>query len=89
MRFVSFLVKIVLMTHRSISAMGWKENVKLRMFSIVAILLVLSFSPAPATAQKIRAASGGLSVIHSLLWVAYDQKLLKRYGMDMEYIADL
>ena len=64
-----------------------EKNVKLRMFSTVAILLVLSFSPAPATAQKIRAASGGLSVIHSLLWVAYDQKLLKKYDMDMEYIA--
>lgn len=38
-------------------------------------------------AAAIRAASGGLSVIHSLLWVAYDQQLLKKYGMDLEYIA--
>ena len=34
-----------------------------------------------------RAASGGLSVIHSLLWAAYDQKLMKKYGADLEYIA--
>ena len=60
---------------------------KLGIFSTLAVLLILSFSPAPATAQKIRAASGGLSVIHSLIWVAYDQKLLRKYGMDMEYIA--
>ncbi len=60
---------------------------KLRIFSPVAVFLALSFSPAPATAQTIRAASGGLSVIHSLLWLTYDQKLLKKYGIDMEYIA--
>ena len=34
-----------------------------------------------------RAASGGLSIIHSLLWVTYEQKLLKKYGFDLEYIA--
>jgi len=34
-----------------------------------------------------RAASGGLSIIHSLLWVTYEQKLLKKYGVDLEYIA--
>ena len=42
---------------------------------------------APSHAQIVRAASGGLSVIHSLLWAAYDQKLMKKYGVDMEYIA--
>lgn len=57
------------------------------MVGAVALLVFLSMGPLPATAQKIRAASGGLSVIHSLLWVAYDQKLLKKAGMDMEYIA--
>ena len=41
----------------------------------------------PAQAQRIRAASGGLSIIHSLLWAPYEQKLLKKYGVDMEYIA--
>ena len=41
----------------------------------------------PAHAQRIRAASGGLSIIHSLLWVTYEQKLLKKYGLDLEYIA--
>jgi len=41
----------------------------------------------PAHAQRMRAASGGLSIIHSLLWVTYEQKLLKKYGLDLEYIA--
>jgi NitT/TauT family transport system substrate-binding protein len=35
----------------------------------------------------LRAASGGLSVIHSLLWAPYELKLLKKYGTDLEYIA--
>ena len=64
-----------------------ENNVKLRVRSIIFLLLALSFSSSPVKAQKIRAASGGLSVIHALLWVAYDQKLLNKYGIDMEYIA--
>lgn len=54
------------------------------------IVLILAFSVlglGRAEAQRLRAASGGLSVIHSLLWVTYDQKLLKKYGFDLEYIA--
>jgi hypothetical protein len=40
----------------------------------------------PVHAQRIRAASGGLSII-TLLWVTYEQKLMKKYGVDLEYIA--
>ena len=58
-----------------------------RALTIVAILVLSAFAVAPAGAQRIRAASGGLSVIHSLLWVTYEQKLLKKYGLDLEYIA--
>jgi ABC-type nitrate/sulfonate/bicarbonate transport system substrate-binding protein len=55
---------------------------------IIAIAVSAAFLVAPAAqAQQLRAASGGLSVIHSLLWVVYDQKLMKRYGVDLEYIA--
>jgi len=50
---------------------------------VSAFLLIIP----PANAQHLRAASGGLSVIHSLLWVVYDQKLMKKYGIDLEYIA--
>lgn len=58
-----------------------------RPFTLVAVLLLFAVGLAPAEAQRIRAASGGLSVIHSLLWVTYEQKLLKKYGLDLEYIA--
>lgn len=50
-------------------------------------LLLLLFGPTSAQAQRLRAASGGLSTIHALLWVTYDQKLAKKYGIDLEYIA--
>ena len=54
----------------------------------VAMILTLSFAGISSVdAQRIRAASGGLSIIHSLLWVTYEQKLLKKYGLDLEYIA--
>jgi NitT/TauT family transport system substrate-binding protein len=49
--------------------------------------LYLFFAPAFALAQRIRAASGGLSIIHSLLWAPYELKLMKKYGVDLEYIA--
>jgi len=58
-----------------------------RLFAAVAIIFYLVAAQSPASAQKIRAASGGLSVIHSLLWAPYEQKLMKKYGVDMEYVA--
>ncbi len=51
-------------------------------------LVTLSFAIAlPVQAQPLRAASGGLSIIHSLLWAPYELKLAKKYGIDLEYIA--
>lgn len=48
-----------------------------RTFAIIALLTLFLAG----------AASGGLSIIHSLLWVTYERKLLKKYGLDLEYIA--
>jgi NitT/TauT family transport system substrate-binding protein len=47
----------------------------------------MALSSSFSHAERIRAASGGLSTIHALLWAAYDQQLAKKYGIDMEYIA--
>ena len=52
----------------------------------ILVSLLVCGSP-PAGAERIRAASGGLSTIHALLWVAYDQQLARKYGIDLEYIA--
>ncbi|HET7006140.1 MAG TPA: ABC transporter substrate-binding protein [Candidatus Binatia bacterium] len=58
-----------------------------RILVVLAMLALSLAGVATAHAQRIRAASGGLSIIHSLLWVTYEQKLLKKYGLDLEYIA--
>ncbi len=58
-----------------------------RILTLLVLLTTVVVDLPPARAQRIRAASGGLSIIHSLLWVTYDQKLLKKYGLDLEYIA--
>jgi ABC-type nitrate/sulfonate/bicarbonate transport system substrate-binding protein len=35
-----------------------------------------------------RAASGGFTTaIHAVLWVAYEEKLFRKYGLDVEYLA--
>ena len=57
-----------------------------RLFAAIAVMLYLVASHLPANAQRIRAASGGLSVIHSLLWAPYEQKLMKKYGLHTAFI---
>ncbi len=58
-----------------------------RTLMLIAALVCALINYTPASAQRIRAASGGLSIIHSLLWAPYELKLMKKYGVDMEYIA--
>jgi ABC-type nitrate/sulfonate/bicarbonate transport system substrate-binding protein len=39
-------------------------------------------------ADTLRAASGGFTTaIHAVLWGAYEQKLFRKYGLDVEYLA--
>ena len=57
-----------------------------RLLNISFLFICLGIVPT-THAATVRAASGGLSIIHSLLWAPYDQKLMKKYGVDMEYIA--
>jgi NitT/TauT family transport system substrate-binding protein len=61
--------------------------VKRKRVAAMTVVLLLSLFHSAAFAQRIRAASGGLSIIHSLVWVIYEQRLLKKYGIDLEYIA--
>ena len=51
-------------------------------------LLVLAASPALHAAETLRAASGGFTTaIHGVLWAAYEQKIFRKYGLDIEYLA--
>ena len=60
---------------------------KRKLLSTIATLILITLGSSASHAERIRAASGGLSTIHALLWAAYDQQLAKKYGIDMEYIA--
>lgn len=43
--------------------------------------------PLEAT-ENLRAASGGFTTaIHAVQWAAYEEKLLRKYGLDVEYLA--
>lgn len=57
---------------------------------VIRCLLVLwLFGWAPAGAEeRFRVASGGFSTaIHAPVWLAYEKKIFKKYGLDAEYLA--
>jgi ABC-type nitrate/sulfonate/bicarbonate transport system substrate-binding protein len=59
--------------------------------SSIALLLSLFIQAAPQSIQAadtMRAASGGFTTaIHGVLWAAYEQKLFRKYGLEVEYLA--
>ena len=59
--------------------------------SWIAVLLILSLyyprKPLEA-AESLRAASGGFTTaIHAVLWAAYEEKIFRKYHLDVEYLA--
>jgi len=57
----------------------------------IAVLLILSLyyprKPLEA-AESLRAASGGFTTaIHAVLWAAYEEKIFRKYDLDVEYLA--
>jgi len=61
----------------------------LKLTRIPILLSLLLFSPAPILhAETLRAASGGFTTaIHAVLWAAYEQKIFRKYGLEIEYLA--
>jgi ABC-type nitrate/sulfonate/bicarbonate transport system substrate-binding protein len=55
----------------------------------IAIILLFCHLKAPVdAAENLRAASGGFTTaIHAVLWAAYEEKLFRKYGLDVEYLA--
>jgi ABC-type nitrate/sulfonate/bicarbonate transport system substrate-binding protein len=55
-----------------------------------ALLLILLSLPriSAIAAESLRAASGGFTTaIHAVLWAAYEEKIFRKYGLDVEYLA--
>ncbi len=60
-----------------------------RTWIVVATILFLCLPKAPlAAVENLRAASGGFTTaIHAVLWAAYEEKIFRKYGLDVEYLA--
>jgi ABC-type nitrate/sulfonate/bicarbonate transport system substrate-binding protein len=55
-----------------------------------ALLLIFLSLPriSAIAAESLRAASGGFTAaIHAILWAAYEEKIFRKYGLDVEYLA--
>ena len=51
-------------------------------------LFLLETNAAVRAADAMRASSGGFTTaIHAVMWAAYEEKLFKKYGLDVEYLA--
>jgi NitT/TauT family transport system substrate-binding protein len=55
-----------------------------RHFALLAIFLAVGDLHA---AEKIRVSGGGMTPLHSIIWVANQEGLFKKYGMDVEYLV--
>ncbi|MGH7771687.1 MAG: hypothetical protein ACREQA_05565, partial [Candidatus Binatia bacterium] len=55
---------------------------------ILALFLICFAQGYLYAAEKFRVASGGFgTAIHAALWAANDQRIFKKHGLDVEYIA--
>jgi ABC-type nitrate/sulfonate/bicarbonate transport system substrate-binding protein len=60
-----------------------------RMWIVVTVVLSVCYpTDRVRAAENLRAASGGFTTaIHAVLWAAYEEKLFRKYGLDVEYLA--
>jgi NitT/TauT family transport system substrate-binding protein len=50
-------------------------------------LLIALVAHCSSAAEKIRVGGGGVTPMHSVIWVANREGLFKKYGLDVEYVA--
>ena len=56
--------------------------------AILWLVLLAQPNGSAGAADTLRAASGGFTTaIHAVLWAAYEEKLFRKYGLDVEYLA--
>jgi ABC-type nitrate/sulfonate/bicarbonate transport system substrate-binding protein len=68
----------------------WEEAEPVRRIwiKVAAILLLCHAKGTVDAAENLRAASGGFTTaIHAVLWTAYEEKIFRKYGLDVEYLA--
>jgi ABC-type nitrate/sulfonate/bicarbonate transport system substrate-binding protein len=59
----------------------------MRLRYVIAILILLLSSITTFAADKIRVSGGGMTSLHSIIWIANQEGLFKKYGMDVEYLV--
>ena len=58
------------------------------MKSLVALIFALLLgSPNLSTAEKVRISGGGMTPLHGIIWVANQEGLFKKYGLEAEYLT--
>jgi ABC-type nitrate/sulfonate/bicarbonate transport system substrate-binding protein len=74
----------------------WKEaaardtDASMKRIGVAAALLLFLFCPTGPleAAENLRAASGGFTTaIHAVLWAANEEKIFRKYGLNVEYLA--
>ena len=60
---------------------------RLGCFGHILLLAILLAAGELRGADKIRVSGGGMTPLHSLIWVANQEGLFKKYGMDVEYLV--
>src|SRR5919108_2712207 len=59
-----------------------------RIWIVTVLILCLQLCARVEAAENLRAASGGFTTaIHAVLWAAYEEKIFRKYGLDIEYLA--
>ncbi len=59
-----------------------------RMKTLVALVMALLLgAPIRAAAEKIRISGGGMTPLHGIIWVAAQEGLFKKYGLEAEYLT--
>lgn len=59
---------------------------RLRFILTVVAILASSATVLPA-ADKVRVSGGGITPLHSIIWVAHHEGLFKKYGLEVEYLT--
>ena len=55
--------------------------------TVIAVILWLMPTVAVSAAEKIRVSGGGITPMHSVIWVAQQEGLFKKYGLEVEYLT--
>jgi NitT/TauT family transport system substrate-binding protein len=54
---------------------------------VAAVFAVLAHAAVTSAAERIRISGGGMTPLHSIIWVANQEGMFKKYGLEAEYLV--